>query len=352
MPGGWQPPPEVPAHPEHQRARRERQARAQRAVAQPALQVQREAEQEPAVGDHQHRHRGQARHQAGRAQHGQVQQRIAAPVRDPPFHAHEHRGQHQPEGDAREYPPRPVLLVTQHQRQHHEEHRGHGDGQPGQIQLPSAGRLVPRHDAGHQGQHGQPDRHVDQEHRPPRLAEQVRGHQHPADHLPGHEPGGQHGRVGAQRPGPGRAVEPHLDDAHDLWHHRRRADPLDEPGPDQHPDARRDPAGQRGQGEDGDPGHEHPSAPVQVTQPRAGDQHHRVAHGVTGDDQLKLGPGRVQRPPDRGHRDVDDRDVKQRHELPGQQHDQHEPAPPRGRGRTPYQWISNGGHDSSLRPDR
>jgi hypothetical protein len=195
MPAGRQPPPEVPARSEHHGARREGQARPQRAVAQPALQVQREAEQEPAVGDHQHRHRGQTRHLAGRTQHGQVQQRIAAPVRDPPFHAHEHRGQHQPEGDTREHPPRPVLLVTQHQRQHHQEHRGHRDGQPGQV------------------------------------------------------------------------------------------------------------------------------------------------------------PGRVQRPPDRGHRDVDDRDVKQRHELPGQQHDQREPAPPRGRGRIPYQWISDG-HDSSLRPDR
>jgi hypothetical protein len=263
MPGRRQPAPEVPARPEHQRARREGQARAQRAVAQPALQVQREAEQEPAVGDHQHRHRGQARHQPGRAQHGQVQQRVAAPVRDPPFHAHEHRGQHQPEGDAREHPPRPVLLVTEHQRQHHEEHRGHRDAQPPEVKLPSvlAGRIG-RYHARHQGQHGQPDRHVDQEHRPPRLAEQVRGHQHPADHLPGHEPRGQHGRVRAQRPGPGRAVEPYLDDAHDLRHHRRRTGPLDESGPDQHSDARCDPAGQRGQGEDGDPGQEHPSTPV------------------------------------------------------------------------------------------
>ena len=52
--------------------------------------------------------------------------------------------------------------------------------------------------------------------------------QHAADHLPRYEPRGQHGRVRAQRPRPSGAVEPYLDHAHDLRHHRRRPRSLDE----------------------------------------------------------------------------------------------------------------------------
>jgi hypothetical protein len=106
-------------------------------------------------------------------------------------------------------------------------------------------------------------------------------------------------------------VEPHLDDAHDLRHHRRRPRALDEPGGDEDPDPGRDAADERRDGKDEDAGEEQPAPPVQVTHPGAGNQRHRVADGVAGHHELEFGPRGVQRPADRRHRYVDDRDVSQ-----------------------------------------
>ena len=308
MPPRGQPPPEVPAQPERRRARRAGQPGPQRAVAEPRLQVDREAEQEPAVGDHEQRHRRQPGQQPRCAEHRHRQQRVAAARSNEPFDVEEDGHQREPAADAGERPRGPVLLVPQHQRQHHQAHRGHGHQQARAGRAagsgPGASAGITR---GSSKQDREPDRHVDQEDRPPRRPEQVGGHQHPADHLPGDEARGQHRGVGAQRPRPRGPAEPQLDHGHDLRHHRRRARALHEPGRDQHADVRREPAGKRGEREPADAEQEHPPPADQVAQPRPGDQQHRVADGVPGDDELQFRARRVQRPADRRHRHVDDR---------------------------------------------
>ncbi len=239
------------------------------------------------------------------------------------------------------------------------EHGRQDGGQPGQVEPvqetlgglagPGGRGLVAGEDPRHGQGDGQADRHVDQEHRPPLRTEQVRGHQHAAHHLAGDGAAGQHGRVGAQRPGPGRALEALLDHAHDLRDHRRRARPLDQPGADQESERRGQPAGQRGRGEGEHPGEEHPPPAEDVPQPGPGDQQRGVADGVPRHHELQAGAGPVQGPADGGQGDVDDRDIEQAHELPGQQQAEHDPgAAGRPGHRRDRPVVQRGRHDSSL----
>ncbi len=322
------------------------------AFAEAALKLQRQREQEAAVRHHQDDDRDQAGCEPGGPEHAQVQQRIAAPQRDPPLHRDEHRRQDHACADAGEDPPGPVLLMAQHQREHDREDGRDRDGQPSHVNAPGAARRVAGDDARGHEQDGQADGDVDEEDGAPAAAEQVRVHQQAAEDLARDEAGGQHRGIGAQRPGPVRPGETRLDDAHDLRHRGGGSRALDEPRGDEHRDAGREPAHGRAEGENDDAREEHLAASSQVTEPGSGDEQHGVAHCVAGHDELKLGPGGVQGPADGRQRDVHDRDVEQSHELAGQQDRQHDPAPPararRGAG-FPQDGFRCRGHDPSLR---
>jgi hypothetical protein len=204
-------------------------------------------------------------------------------------------------------------------------------------------------------QHGRdhPDRHVHQEHRAPGGAEQVGADQQPADHLAEHRAAGERGGVDAERAGAGRAAELPLDDAEDLRDHRGGAGALHQARRDQRAGARGEPARQRRGGEGAEPGEEQVAVPQQVAEAGAGDQQHRVADRVAGDHQLQRRTGRVQPGVDGGDGDVDDGHVEQRHELPGDQDGEHQPAAPLGAvGVRRYGGGGRGGHGMSLRGTR
>ena len=79
----------------------------------------------------------------GDGEHAQVQQRMTAVRRDPPFHRDERDRQHETGSDAGQQPGGPVLLVPEHQRQHRGEHGRHRDGQPGQVEPRTASSPSP-----------------------------------------------------------------------------------------------------------------------------------------------------------------------------------------------------------------
>src|SRR6266540_3567569 len=133
-PAGQAPPP-VARRAERRRAGREGQARAQGAVTQAELQVQREAEQEPAVADH----RGGQRHQPGR-QAGQVQPAPAGDVVGGDQARHQQRGrqahrhvdqEHRPPGGAEQ------VGADQHAADHLADHGAAGQG--GRVDAERAG---------------------------------------------------------------------------------------------------------------------------------------------------------------------------------------------------------------------
>ncbi len=211
-----------------------------------------------------------------------------------------------------------MQFVAEHQRDHQQADRQREHQQAGDVEAAVRVDRVARQQPVAQHQQQRAERHVDQEDRPPAGAEQVRADQHPAEHLADHAAAGQHGGVDAQRPGPGRAGEGLLDQAHHLRHHQGRADALEQPEADQQGGVRRQPAGQRGEREGGQSELEEPAVAVAGAEPGAGDQQHRVGDRVAGDDQLQRGAGGVQVEPDGGHRDVDDGDVQDGHELAGE----------------------------------
>ena len=133
-----------------------------------------------------------------------------------------------------------------------------------------------------------------QEHGPPAAAEQVRGDQQAAGDLPGDRAAGDDRGVQPHRAGPRRPGERALDQAEHLRDHGRGAGPLDKPQRDQHAGGGGQAAAERGQGEQGQPGQEHPAVPDDVAEPGAGDQQHRVGDDVAGDDELQPGAGGVQ----------------------------------------------------------
>jgi hypothetical protein len=134
--------------------------------------MQRETEQKPTVGHHDNRGGREPRPQAGCPQHGEVEQGIGHAS----FGENKDRAECDAAGYARERPRGPPLRVPQHQRQHDEKHRRHGDKQADHIQPPYGARPVPRHQPRHQDHNDESNGHIDKEHRPPGCAEQVGGH--------------------------------------------------------------------------------------------------------------------------------------------------------------------------------
>jgi hypothetical protein len=213
----------------------------------------------------------------------------------------------------------PALLLAEHERQHQQQDRGQGEGEAGQVEAASRhAALGPEHPR-QQHEDGDAQRHVDEEHRPPAGAEQVGLHEDAAEDEAGHGADRHDGGVDAQRLRPRRAGEVHLDHAHDLGHHHRRAGALEQPGTDQELRRRRQAAGERAEREDGRADREHAADAEHGAEPGAGDEEHAVDDGVPGDDELQGGTRGVEVAADRAQRDVHDADVEQRHGLADEQ---------------------------------
>jgi hypothetical protein len=276
----------------------------QRRLTQPALQVQGEHEEEAAEHGQDREQRGHADGHPGQPQHPAGDQGRAARRRHPPLHHGEGGEAGHAGGQARPAPGRPVLGLPEHQREHQGQHGRGQDGESGRVQATARLAPPPRQEPAARDQQRRSDRDVQQEHRPPGAAPQIRADQQPADHLAGHRAARQHGGVQAHRPGPGRAGEGALDEAEHLGDHGRRAGSLHEPKRHQHAGRAGQPAAQRGEGEQGHAEQEHGAVTEDVAEPGAGHQQHRVGDHVAGDDELQATPGRVQAGMDGGGGDV------------------------------------------------
>ena len=177
--------------------------------------------------------------------------------------------------------------LAEDEREDEREDGGGEQGQAGQVEGPAGLTLAVRQgpDTGHQQQHA--DGHVDQEDRPPARVEQVRADQQAADELAHHRAAGQHRGVPAHRAGPGRARVGALDQAEHLRDHQRGAGPLDKAQRDQQAGRAGQPAAERGEREQDEPGQEHPPVPDDVAEPGTGHQQDRVGDRVTGHHELQ-----------------------------------------------------------------
>ena len=146
-------------------------------------------------------------------------------------------------------------------------------------------------------------------------------------------------RVGRSRapaggPGPDADRRPSLprgkgdrDDRERRGVHERRADSLDDAGCDQHLCAPRKPAGQRGEGEDGEPGNEDPAAAEHVGEFSARQHDGCERERVTVHDPLELRDADLKAARDRGQRNVHDRVVEHDHEEPERHRPECPPLP-------------------------
>ena len=110
---------------------------------------------------------------------------------------------------------------------------------------------------------------------------------------------------------------------------RGRAEALDRPGADQRGLRPGEPAEQRAEGEDHEPGHEDAAASEDVRRAAAEQQEAAEHERVGGDHPLQVRLRDVEIQLDRGECDVHDRDVEHDHELDGAQKRQSEPFHPR-----------------------
>ncbi len=272
-----------------------------------------------AEGGHDHEQRARDQDETGRAQHAIGEQRFAAA----PVHAALDEGEGG-ETDCRTDqrdpgPHRPVLLVAEDEWQHQQQD-GRGErGQSGQIQLAldtDGGGKNPRRDR----QQGQADRHVHQKYAAPTASGDIGADEQTAHDLPDHHRAGNHRRIGRQRPRPRATAERLLDQRHHLRHHGRRTHALDESEHDERQRIPRQAAGERGHREQCQPGQEHRPLADLVPGPSAGHQQHGVGDHVTGHDQLQRRSAGIERGANGGNRDIDDRGIENRHELPEQNH--------------------------------
>ncbi len=175
--------------------------------------------------------------------------------------------------------------------------------------------LVDQAPAGNEGH--DPDGNVDEEDPVPaeRLGEDAAHQQAHGSSAHGHEDVGAHGL------GPlGGVGELGDDDGEDDRRGEGRAQSLDETGPDEHPLGTGQPAHGRGHREQGHPGHEHPLAADEVTQPAGQQEGAPVGDEVGVDHPRQAGLAEVQLPLNGGQGDVHDGLVERVHEH-GEAHD-------------------------------
>ena len=193
-----------------------------------------------------------------------------------------------------------------------------------------------------------PDRHVDQQHPAPGQpgGDRAAGDQaeRAADRGDGH--------VRAQRPGPQRPLRERGRDQRQRRRGRAgRTDALQRAADQQLPLVLGQPAEQRGDREQHQPGHEHPAQAEDVPGPAAEQQQPAERHRVRGDDPGQAGVGEAERPLDRRQRDVDHGRVEQEHQLGDRDHPQRQPlVPPAGSGPPVRRRRSRRGAGRDLQP--
>jgi hypothetical protein len=154
-----------------------------------------------------------------------------------------------------------------------------------------------------------------------------------ADQQPAQGGPGDRGQAGHRSPDAERRPAPIRRERHGhqgqrLRHEHGRAQALHRAEADQPAGARREPARGRGGREDDDPGHEHGARSDDVAQPARRDHQDREHQRVRVQHPQHVVKRRVQPVDHVGDGDVDDRQVKQRHEEPKRHHDQDGPRVP------------------------
>ena len=200
---------------------------------------------------------------------------------------------------------------------------GHGNRAERVIAPPLGGEPALRHDARGQRQRRRTDRDVEEE---DVLPARVAGEQPAGDHADG-RPARPDGPPRAQRLVALGALGEHVH--HDRQrgrHDDRRAQSLQEAHRDQEALRGRQPAAQRGRGEHEQAGHQDAAAPQQIRGAAAQQQEAAEGEPVAGHDPLQVRLRHVQLAADGRQRDVDDREVRDRHEERDSQHRERAPA--------------------------
>ena len=207
----------------------------------------------------------------------------------------------------------PPGLVGAHDAEHQQREPDGGGQGAAQVEVARAGRRCgsPAGSAARDGGQ-QTDRDVDEQ--DPAPAEQV------GEHAAQQHAGGAAGAAHRAPDADGAVARGALGERGGEDRQRRRGDDraaesLDRAGGDQHALAVGDAAGQRGEREQDEPGHEDAAASEQVGGPAAEQQEAGEGDRVGVDDPLQVDLGEAEAVADRRQRDVDDGDVENDHEL-------------------------------------
>ena len=184
---------------------------------------------------------------------------------------------------------------------------------PAQVELVGPRGVAALHQQPLRGHRGdQPDGNVDEE--DPAPGEQV-GDDAAQQHAGG-TAGAAHGAPDADRAVARRALgEGGRENRQRCRRDHGTAEALHGASRDQQPLAVGEPAGQRGEREQGQAGDEHAASAQEVGCAAAEQQEAGEGHGVGVDDPLQVDLGEAEGVPDRGQRHVDDRHVEDDHEL-------------------------------------
>ena len=170
---------------------------------------------------------------------------------------------------------------------------------------------------------GDADGHIDEEDQAPAEAARQRATDERPDRnrsADGRSPRGD--RLSALTP-----LEVLTDEGEPGGEHRRSADALQGPRPDEHRDRSGDAAEQRRGGEDDEAEDEHALSPEAVRDRAPAEDERGKGQRVGVDDPLQVGEACVEVPLDRRQRDLDDRDVDEQHERRRADRDQRPPTP-------------------------
>ncbi len=173
------------------------------------------------------------------------------------------------------------------------------------------------------------DGQVDEEHPAPAHG----GHQQTAEERAGGGGDAGHRTPEAEGPGAGGGCGIGLlEEREGAGHDQRRAESFAQPGGDQEPGARGQPAAGRGDGEHHHPGAEDPAVAQPVPQRAAGEQQAGEDEGVAVRDPLDAGERGGQLPPHHRHGDVDHGHVQDDHEVARTDREKRGQGPRRTRG--------------------
>ncbi len=258
----------------------------------------------------------------GDAQQGGRHQRGAAEALGPTLDQGEGGGEHGEQGEQQPGPQRPAGGAALHQWHQQGEQGGGEQDRPGDVDLGALRGAALRDEAQGEDEGEQGEGDVQQEDRAPAGAEEVRGDQHPAEHLPDdHRDAADRAvdREGAPAPG---AVGGGGDGAEDLGDQQGGRRALGGPGGDQAPCSGGESAGERGHGEGGRSDHEEAAPAEDVPESSAEDEEDGEGDAVPGGDQLQDGGPGTEVVVDGRQGDIHYEEVKHREERPEQDGDQ------------------------------